>query len=184
MNSGRKGTFYCNRLNDNHEINGNYHYSRQQIVPAICIKKPSEEPLTSVFSIVKIKMVSTILMLENYENHLEIFTSSNNEQIGSFPTCFNSHSSPSHVVQLDHLGKDLAIVRFLSPKSLQSNPSSVLCCCLLLVTVVTRTFFSEPLPPYLVLRTPFLFAKVTLVYSYCIWKIIWNFTTCNTELAL
>lgn len=69
MNSGRKGTFYCNWLKDNHETNGNYHYSREEIVPTICIKKPSEEPLTSVFSVVKIKMVSTILLLENYENH-------------------------------------------------------------------------------------------------------------------
>lgn len=106
-------------------------------------KKTSKEPLTRFFLVVKI--VSTILMLENYENHLQMFTSSNKEQMLSFFACFNNYPLHSHVVQLEHLKKDLAIAGFPSPKSLQANLSSIVYYCYpRLVTILSRTFSSDP----------------------------------------
>lgn len=141
----RKGQFYYNWLKDNQETHGNYPQSREQIVPAICKKKKktSKELLTRFFLVVKI--VSTILMLENYENHLQMFTSSNKEQMLSFFACFNNYPLHSHVVQLEHLKKDLAIAGFPSPKSLQANLSSIVYYCYpRLVTILSRTFSSDP----------------------------------------
>lgn len=74
-------------------------------------------------------MAAVILMVENYENHLGIF---NPPTVNRY--CHSLHASivipsQSHEVQLQHLKKDLANAGFHSPKSLQGNPSSVVCYC-------------------------------------------------------
>lgn len=138
-------------------------------------KKTSKEPLTRFFLVVKI--VSTILMLENYENHLQMFTSSNKEQMLSFFACFNNYPLHSHVVQLEPSKERPCNCRISQSQITPSKPEQY--SILLLSSAgdhIEQDILLRPLPPYLVPRTSFLFLKVTLVSSSYIWRTLWSFT--------